>query len=114
MAERRRLRRRYLLAEVKVKALKGSAAISAQTMNIHRGGIGLYLKKRFTKGTGVILMITFLDKGRTKVTEEVKATVRWCQRIGGNYGAGLRFEETINKENFPVLTKCLDYSKKSK
>jgi hypothetical protein len=114
MKERRRLRRRYLLAEVKFKTLRGSLPVRAQCMNIHREGMGLYSKKSFRKGTRLVIAITFLDRGRTKLTEEIKATVRWTQKIGTNHGAGVKFEEAVTQDRFPVLTKCLAYSKMSK
>jgi hypothetical protein len=53
MKERRRLRRRYLLAEVKFKTLRGSLPVRAQCMNIHREGMGLYSKKSFREGDPV-------------------------------------------------------------
>jgi hypothetical protein len=113
MKERRRLKRRYLLAEVRVKHLKEAVGISAQALNINRGGIGVYIK-RHNKGTVVTVSITFLDRGMKRTTEEIKGTVRWCQRIGKNYAAGIRFDEVINKRSFPILTRCLEFSKKSK
>jgi hypothetical protein len=61
-----------------------------------------------------VIAITFLDRGRTKLTEEIKATVRWTQKIGTNHGAGVKFEEAVTQDRFPVLTKCLAYSKMSK
>jgi hypothetical protein len=114
MKERRRLKRRYLLAEVRVKHLKEAVGISAQALNINRGGIGVYLIKRYNKGAAVTVSITFLDRGMKRTTEEIKSTVRWCQRIGKNYAAGIRFDEVINKRSFPILTRCLEFSKKSK
>jgi hypothetical protein len=114
MKERRRLRRRYLLAEVKVKPLRGGTAVRAQALNINRIGIGLYLKRALKKGTEAKVAITFQDRGRIRTTEEIKGTVRWSQGVGKNYAVGIRFDEKINKARFPVLTRCLEFSKKSK
>jgi len=49
MEEKRKLRRRYMLAEVKVKSSESQGWIDAVMLNISRGGIGLYASKPLKK-----------------------------------------------------------------
>jgi len=45
--------------------------------------------------------------------EELSGTIRWAQPIGKNYAAGLKFDYKVNKKDFPILKRCLEYVIKS-
>lgn len=114
MEEKRRLRRRYLLARVNVRAQTGSDWTEAVLMNINRGGIGLYAVAPVRKKSKVVVRITYLDNGKEKTSEEIPGVVRWSQKIGNHYSAGIMFEAKINKKNYPILSKCLEYARCNK
>lgn len=114
MEERRRLRRRYLLAEVKIKPEHSDDWIGAVLLNISRGGIGLYAMQPIKKKQRLLVKITYLERGKMTDAEEIPGVVRWVQPVGGHYGAGIMFEEKVNKKNFPILSGCLEYSKSNK
>lgn len=114
MVERRRLKRRYLLAEVKVRPEGASESISAVLMNINRGGVGLYASSALKKSAKVFVIITYLEEGRPREVEEVPGIVRWVQPIGSQLAAGIMFTRRVTKTTFPLLNKCLAYAMKNK
>ncbi|MFQ5465345.1 MAG: PilZ domain-containing protein [Thermodesulfobacteriota bacterium] len=109
--EKRRRERRYLVAEVRIrKAVDGGAAL-ATTVNISDDGMGLYTRKPFRVGEKVSVRITVVVKGTEVVSEEVPGTIRWVEPIDKNFAAGVRFDTSIKREDFPVLHRCLEYAK---
>lgn len=114
MEEKRRLKRRYLLAEVKLRPRKDEKWTDAVLMNINRGGIGLYASGPLRSRSKVVVKIIYLEGRKKRTSEEIPAVVKWTQSIGKHYAAGVKFEEKINKKNFPVLSKCLTYAKCNK
>lgn len=114
MKEKRKSERRYLVAEVQVKKPDSGDTTYAMAVNISDEGIGLYTKKAVAVDEMILVKITVLIKGTLIVSEEIAGTVRWVEPIDKNYAAGVKFEEAITKDKFPVLSKCLDYAKLSK
>lgn len=114
MEERRKLKRRYLLAEVKIRPVKSETWINAVLLNISRGGLGLYAMEPVRKKEHVVVKITYLEHSKMKEVEEIPGTIQWVQQVGTHHGAGIMFSEKINKKNFPILSQCLEYSKSNK
>lgn len=114
MEEKRRLRRRYLLAEVKVKPAGENAVVDAVLMNINRGGLALYAMAPLKKNSRVAVRITYLEDGKPRQSEEVPGVVRWVHSIGQKYAAGVMFTENVSKRNFPHLSKCLAMAMRNK
>ena len=113
MKEKRRLKRRYIIAEAKIRSLKGSSWNDAMVVNINREGLALYSKKPVRPGEKVLIKITFLERKKLYTVEELSGTIRWAQLIGKNYAAGLKFDYKVNKKDLPILKRCLEYVMKS-
>lgn len=114
MEERRKLKRRYMLAEVRIKTANSDHWIQAVIMNINRGGIGLYAMEPVKKKDKLTIKITYLERTRMKEVEELPGVVRWVQPIGQHYAAGISFEIHVNRKTFPILTQCLEFAKSNK
>ncbi len=111
MKERRRHKRGYFIAEVRVRSREGGTWISGATVNISEGGIGMYLKRGVEKGKEVIVKMTVLVGNKLMVTEEIPAKVRWVQPVGRHYAVGIRFTRKISKKEFPVTYRCIEIVK---
>lgn len=111
MEKRRRLKRKGLLAELKVRPAKGGLWIPAVLTNIHEEGLGLYVSGALKKKEKVSVRLAYSENGRMRDVEEVPGEVRWTARIGAQTAAGIMFDGEINKTNYPLLTLCLKYVK---
>lgn len=114
MEEKRKLRRRYMLAEVKVKPSDSREWIDAVMLNISRGGIGLYASQPLRKREKVSVKITYMEGQRPVEAEEIPGVVSWVQPVGDRVGAGIMFEAKVNRKTFPVLSRCLEYARSNK
>jgi len=113
MKEKRRLKRRYIIAEAKIRSPRGSSWNDVMVVNINREGLALYSKKPVRPGEKVLIKITFLERKKLYTVEELSGTIRWAQLIGKNYAAGLKFDYKVNKKDLPILKRCLEYVMKS-
>ena len=113
MKEKRRLKRRYIIAEAKIRSLRGSSWNDAMVVNINREGLALYSKKPVKSGEKVLIKITFLERKKLYAVEELSGTIRWAQPIGKNYAAGLKFDYKVNKRELPDNKSSLEYVMKS-
>lgn len=114
MEEKRKLRRRYMLAEVKVRPLEGHKWIDAVLLNISRGGIGLYAAERLERRQKVSVKIIYMEGPNPMEAEEIPGVVSWVQPVGDRFGAGIMFEAKVNRSTYPMLSRCLDYAKSNK
>ena len=114
MEEKRKLRRRYMLAEVKVKSSESHGWIDAVMLNISRGGIGLYASGPLKKREKVSIRITYMEGARPVEAEEIPGVVSWVQPVGDHVGAGIMFEAKVNRKTFPILSRCLEYARSNK
>ncbi|CAG1066169.1 hypothetical protein BAC1_01773 [uncultured bacterium] len=114
MEEKRKLRRRYMLAEVKVRPSDGQEWIDAVMLNISRGGIGLYASRPLRKKERVSIKITYMDGTRPVEAEEIPGVVSWVQPVGDKAGAGIMFDAKITRKSFPILSRCLEYARSNK
>lgn len=105
--EQRRLRRHYILAEVKLKPLGVGTSIKGSAVNINRGGLCVYVKKKVKVNDEFAVRVVYIERGKTIVTEPVTGSVRWVQEVGDNYAIGMMFNSKIDKKHFPSLLKCL-------
>lgn len=111
MEEKRRLRRKYLLAGVKVRLSGALESVDAVMLNINRGGIGIYASGPLRKGAKVSVRITYINGKKPVEAEEIPGVVRWVQSVGTKFGAGVMFSSKVNKKTFPILSMCLEYAK---
>jgi hypothetical protein len=111
--KRRRTKRPYILATIEIRPIRGSSAMDALTINISKYGVGLYSKKQLKKGRRVTVKLTFFDGKGMKTTEDMKGTVSWSQKLGKQYAVGIKFDESVNRKNYPVLNTCLGYAQKN-
>lgn len=114
MEEKRKLKRRYMLAEVKVRPLGGGKWIDAVMLNISRGGIGLYAAETLGRREKVSVKIIYMEGPNPMEAEEIPGVVSWVQPVGNRFGAGIMFEARVNRTTFPILSRCLDYAKSNK
>ncbi|HAG49741.1 MAG TPA: hypothetical protein DHU69_08380 [Deltaproteobacteria bacterium] len=115
MANHRRFKRQYIIAEAKIRTLKkDNLWINAMLINISKGGIGLYLKKSLKTGEKVAVKIAFLRNDKIRIVEEMPGIIKWARQIGNNYAAGIMFDEAINKKTTPRLWNCLEYARHDK
>mgnify|MGYP003411375369 CR=1 FL=1 len=106
MEEKRKLRRRYMLAGVKVRPSDSPAWIE--------GGIGLYAAEPLKHKGKVSIKITYMNGKDPVETEEIPGVVSWVQPVGSKFGAGVEFEAKVNGKTFPILSKCLEYARSNK
>jgi len=111
MEEKRKLRRKYLLAGVKLRLSGEQEFVDAVMLNINRGGIGIYASGPLRKGTKVSVRITYMNGKKPVEAEEIPGGVRWVQSFGTKFGAGVMFSSKVNKKTFPILSTCLEYAR---
>jgi len=111
MEEKRRLRRKYLLAGVKVRLPGAQEFVDAVMLNINRGGIGIYASGPLRKGAEVSVRITCVNGKKPVEAEEIPGVVRWVQPVGTKFGAGIMFSSRVNRKTFPILSICLEYAR---
>lgn len=114
MDEKRRLRRRYLLAEVKYRPESSEKWADAVLMNINSGGIGLYSLGPVRKKQKVVVKIVYREGRKKTVSEEIPAVVKWITTVGGHTAAGLMFTDRVAAKSYPILSKCLKYARRNK
>lgn len=114
MEEKRKLRRRYMLGEVKVKSPMSQVWIEAVMLNISRGGIGLYAPEPLKKKEKVSIKITYMEGQKPVEAEEIPGVVSWVQPVGDNVGAGITFDAKVTRQSFPILSRCLEYARRNK
>lgn len=114
MTEKRGFKRRYIIAEAKIKSLKSSSWINTMLINISRGGMAVYLRKPLKAGEKVTVKIAFIKDNELWISREINGTIRWAQQIRNNYAAGVMFDEIVNKKNFPDIWNCLEYARSNK
>lgn len=111
MEEKRRLRRKYLLAGVRIRFSGALESVDAVMLNINRGGIGIYASGPLKKGTKVSVRITYINGKKPVEAEEIPGVVRWVQPVGTKFGAGVMFSSKVNRNTFPILSMCLEYAR---
>lgn len=114
MEEKRKLKRRYMLAGVKVRPSDSLAWIEAVMLNISRGGIGLYANEPLKHKGKVSIKINYMNGKDPIETEEIPGVVSWVQPVGSKFGAGVEFEAKVNSRTFPILSMCLEYARSNK
>jgi hypothetical protein len=114
MEEKRKLRRRYMLAGVKVKSSESPGWIEAVMLNISRGGIGLYASTPLKKREKVSIKITYMEGEKPVEAEELPGVVSWVQPVGDRFGAGIMFDAKVSRSTFPILSRCLEYARSNK
>ncbi len=110
MKDKRKYPRRYLLAQVRLKTSKSGPGTNSVAVNISKGGISIYTKKALKVKDKVRVKITVMIRGKETVSEEVPGVVRWVMPVAGQYAAGIRFNDVIDKKRFPVLARCIEYA----
>ncbi len=85
--------------------------MDAKVLNITNYGIGIYTDTRLKTDERITVSIILNQQDRTIHSEEVPGTVRWVQRIKKIYSAGISFDMKINEKEFPIFTKCLEYTR---
>ena len=104
----RNSKRRYLIAEVSLKL--PHRELPALSINISHKGIGLYTEERLETGEDVIVTLKLLMKGAPAATEDVTGIVVWTRLLEKRYASGIRFKKAINSKDFPILSKCIEYT----
>lgn len=107
MEQKRRLRRRYAVARIRLKPAGPGRWSEAVLLNISKEGIGLYATRPLRKKEAVAIRLAYLDRSGPRDTEQVQGVVRWVKRIGSHYAAGIAFEAVVTKESFPLLARCV-------
>ncbi len=102
--------RKYLIADIKIKKPGSRGVRSAMAINISRVGMGLYTAAPLQKREKIIVRMTILKNGALVSSEEIHGTVRWIKSIGKSFAAGIKFDKEINKTDFPVISRCLNYA----
>ena len=106
--DERNSKRRYLIAEVSLRL--PHRELPALSINISHKGIGLYTEERLETGEDVIVTLKILMKGAPAATEDVTGIVVWTRLLEKRYAAGIRFKKAINSKDFPILSKCIEYT----
>lgn len=109
-AEGRGCSRRYLIAEAVVKLPGSSMEIPALVVNISSKGIGIYSVEKLKVHEPVILKLKVLMKGGPATTEEIAGKIVWTNLVESRYASGIELEKPINSKDFPVLSRCMEYT----
>ncbi|MCP3678230.1 MAG: PilZ domain-containing protein [Deltaproteobacteria bacterium] len=112
MKQRRKSKRPYILAKVKIKLGGSAPSMEAVAINLSRKGIGVYTGRPLKQGSKVVIKLTFFDGKGFKTTEDAPGIVRWVLEMGGQYAAGIQFNTLILKKRQPALYACLEYAKR--
>jgi len=80
----------------------------ATTININRGGIGLYASSAITEGTSVKMDILFKDIRGKEVTEMVTGKIIFNYKWHWVYVIGIAFDRLLNHEEPPYLFKYIE------
>ena len=112
MKQRRKTKRPYILAKVKIKQVGGVPSMEAVAINLSRKGIGVYIKRSLKQGRKVLVQLTFFDEKGVKITEATRGTIRLILELGGQYAAGIDFDHLIRKTDQPILYSCFEQVKR--
>ncbi len=111
MQEQRKYPRFPFTATVRVVHANG-ASLFATTININRGGIGLYSSSAIEEGTNVMLDIMFKDISGKDMMERVNGKVIFNYKWHWVYVLGVEFNKLLNHENTPSLVEYIENCEK--
>src|SRR3989304_8114475 len=80
----------------------------ATTININRGGMGLYASSTITEGTSVKMDILFKDIRGKEVTEMVTGKIIFNYKWHWVYVIGIAFDQLLNHEETPYLFEFIE------
>jgi hypothetical protein len=111
MEDKRGQKREHLSSEAKIKRPGSVDVIDAKVMNITDYGLGIYTSTPLKTDERIIVSIILHQPEKMTRSEDAPGIVRWVQRIKKIYSIGISFETKLNEKEFPIFTKCLEYTK---
>ena len=111
MTEQRKYPRFPLTATARIVHAKGDL-LYATTININRGGIGLYSSSPIEEGTDVRLIIMFKDIRGKDLTEMLQGEIAYNYKWHWVYVLGLKFNKLLNHEETPYLLEYIENCEK--
>lgn len=110
MDEQRSQERRRLSATTEVALQATGASIDAVLLNISNYGACFNTSHHLKDADMVLLRLKVNVPECIVESEELLCTVRWVERDGGVFTAGISFDKKINEETHPAFMKCLQYT----
>lgn len=107
MYEKRKHLRFPLTATVRIVQANG-ATLHAYTININRGGIGLYSDSAINEGVDVRLEIMFKDIRGKSMTEISKGKIVFTYKWHWIYIMGVKFHKLLNNSDVPYLYEYIE------
>ncbi|MBE9527931.1 MAG: PilZ domain-containing protein [Proteobacteria bacterium] len=110
MEEQRGQERRRLSATTEVALDATGESIDAVLLNISSYGACFNTSHHLKNADMVVLKLKVNVPECIIESEELLCTVRWVERDGGVFTAGISFDMKIKEETHPSFTKCLEYT----
>lgn len=107
MKEQRKYQRFPLTATARIVHANGDSLYSV-TININRGGIGLYSNSFIDEGTNVKLDVMFKDIRGKDMMEMLKGKIVYSYKWHWVYVAGVQFNELLNQDETPYLLEYIE------
>ena len=105
--ERRKYVRVPFSAGLTITSISGQQTCSGNSINLSRGGIGLYCEKFFPTGTRLMIQVEMHYKGRV-IKDQLSGTVRWAKIEQDGAILGVEFDELLNPTKNNDLCNVLD------
>jgi Tfp pilus assembly protein PilZ len=106
MENRRKHSRPTLLGKVALSLPQEEGTMDGYTINISRGGIGIYLSRPLEMNTEADLILHFQLEDQEKA-EQIGGTVRWIKPIGDLFATGFQFRD-LRQEKHPLIFAYLE------
>ena len=104
----RRYERVSFSVELTVFDLTGGPPCKGRSINLSRGGMGLFVERFFPVGRQVSIHVFLNDARGKRVTVPLPATVRWAQAETAGAILGTEFDAPLTPGVEPLLCKYLD------
>jgi len=105
--ERRRYVRVPFSAELMITDSSSGEACRGRSINLSRGGIGLFCEKFFPTESRLVIQVKLLHKGK-EIKDELNGIVRWAKIEQDGAILGVEFENTLNPTKNHDLCSVLD------
>lgn len=111
MEENRQQKRLPLSTDATVLRLSSGDRMDAELVDISCYGASLKTSATLKANEQIMVSITLDKEGAVVQSEEAPGTVRWVERSGEAYLAGIMFNIKINDKKFPIFNESLEYLK---
>ena len=105
--EKRRYVRVPFSAKLTIMSVSGKQVYRGNSINLSRGGIGLYCEKFFPTGARLVIQVEMHHKGKV-IKDQLTGIVRWAEIEQDGAILGVEFDELLNPTKNHDLCNVLD------